>query len=141
MNGKIKEDRFKQNQIQLYEAGKAPARPSFSSKLTRRRKIKIGTAIFVIVILHFVSQFIFFRSENFQSGKISSETANEQNVEIKTEYEAKNLENTVTPEIVSPIVVEPASKNAPVPTVVKKKEQRESKAERLRHAERILTGA
>lgn len=129
--GEIREKRFHQNQIRTDKAGRLRVRPLLT-----------GAAIFAIIVLHFASQFVFFQSE-----KIVSETEavdkeivevkreNEPGAEIRTEYEAKNSDAERVPDAVSS---EP--KLVPSRAVIKKKEPRESKAERLRRAERILTG-
>lgn len=138
------EKRLKPNRIQ----------PSVSVS-QRARPILTGAAIFAVIVLHFAAQFVFFRGEKIVS---ENETVNRQNVEIKaenekqivaaepenqpdaeikTEYdEARNLTARTTPGD----VVQPKSKFEPEPAVIKKKETRESKAERLRRAEKILTG-
>ncbi len=139
--------RFNQNQIQTTRFGELKIRPSFLSKPTRKHYSKAGAAILAIIILHFVSQFIFFQSEKFESERTSAKTENERNneqndeqdVEIKTEYDARNSA-IVTTSAPVPSTVQRDTKIAPSRSVIKKKEQRESRAERLRRAERILTG-
>jgi len=135
--------RFNQNQIQTTRVGESKIRLSFLSKPTRKHYSKAGAAILAIIILHFVSQFIFFQSEKFESERTSAKTENErnneQNVEIKTEYDARNSA-IVTTSAPVPSTVQRETKIAPSRSVIKKKEQRESRAERLRRAERILTG-
>jgi hypothetical protein len=103
-----------------------------------------GTAIIAIIILHFVSQFTFFQSENLEADKISPKS-----LEIKNQYETKKPDIATIPEIVPPVErddeqLEPkAAAKQPVvrQTVVRKKESRESKSERLRRLEKVLTGA
>jgi hypothetical protein len=140
---------FKQNQIQTRKVGESNTRLSFFSNRTRKRYSKAGAAILAIIILHFVSQFIFLQNENYESERVSAKNEdirdnkqnNEQNVEIKTEYEARDSGIIQMP---VPAAVPPTFRRkpetAPSQTVIKKKEPRESRAERLRRAERILTG-
>ena len=108
-----------------------------------------GAAILVIIILHFVSQFMFFQSEKTSQ---EIEAINHRSVEIKpeiepsgaieTEGETKKPEVADIPNAAPAPVVQPQSKPAPPPSrvVIKKKEPRESRAERLRRAEKLLTG-
>jgi len=131
IGNKTGEKKFNQNRIQ---------RDGFSKM--RIRSLLTGAAIFAIIILHTVSQFVFFRGE-----KIASETdavnnriveikpENESGAEIKTEFEARSLDNGTLPD-----TVPTESKFVAPRRVIKKKEPRQSKAERLRNAERILTG-
>lgn len=126
---------------------------------------KAVAAIFAVIVLHFVSQSIFFQSEkdslkteaiSHRSVEIEFETER-QSAQIETEPTAKEepqIETTPQPpqqqqqkkkqqqqKTILP-VAEPELKPAPPPTrvVIKKKETRESRAERLRRAEKILTG-
>ncbi|MDQ3800943.1 MAG: hypothetical protein M3384_16090 [Acidobacteriota bacterium] len=130
-------------------AGESILRPLLSSgrKPARRHYTRAGAAIFVIIVLHFVSQFIFFQSEKVLP---KTEALNRQSVEIKPENKpeinkpetavtAKKPEAAVSIPTVAP-VVQPQPASAPSRIMIKKKEPRESKAERLRRAERLLTG-
>ena len=137
MISRKKEKRFHHNQIQADEAAKSHFRLSFLSKLTQRFPAKVGgAAISALIVLHFVSQFIFFQNEN-----ISPKTENEQIVEIKPEYEPAKPDVVIIPKSTAPIIAQPERKAAPFRKVAKKKPRGESKAERLRRAERLLTGA
>ena len=137
--------KYNQNTNQLNEDGKSNVQPPFISKPTRKLYIKAGAAIFAIIILHFVSQFIFIQNEKHESEITSAATEIEQSsesiksTEIKTEDKTKTSEIVKAPVTAAPIV-QPETKIAPSRTVIKKKEPRESRAERLRRAERILTG-
>ncbi len=142
---KIKEKRINRNQIPVGGIGKLDVGASFLSKPGQRNLTIAGTTIFAVIIIFFISQFVFFRSENQQSDnqqseQISAKIENEQSGDVKIEYEAEKSDVETMPiSPVSPIVKrEPAA--APSPKVIKKKELRKSKTERLRHAERILTG-
>ena len=100
--------------------------------------------IFILIVLHFVSQFTIFKVETAQNAPVRAEIVpapeNQQVAEIKVVEETKNLEAVETVERVTPVVAQPKSKPAPVRVSPKKKEPRETRAERLRRAERILTG-
>lgn len=134
-----------QNTNQSNEAGKSNLQPPFISKPSRKLYIKAGTAIFAIIILHFVSQFIFIQNEKLESELTSAVTEPERSVEsidsneIKTEAKTRTSEIIKAPVPAAPIL-QPETKIAPSRTAIKKKEPRESRAERLRRAERILTG-
>ena len=137
--------KYNQNTNQPNETGKSNIQPPFISKPTRKLYIKAGAVIFAIIILHFVSQFIFIQNEKLESEITSAVTEPEQSVEsiksaeIKTEAKTKNVEIVKAPVPAAP-TVQPEPKIAPSRTILKKKETRESRAERLRRAERILTG-
>jgi serine/threonine protein kinase len=137
---KIKERRINRNLIQADEIGKSDIGSLFSSKLVQRHRTIAGATIFAVIIILFISQFIFFQSENHQNEIISAQIENEQSGEVKTEYEARKLDIVTMP--VPPVkpIVKREPRTAPSRTVIKKKELRKSKAERLRRAERILTG-
>lgn len=131
-NNEIREKRFNQNQIQTDRFGKL-----------RVQRLLTVAAIFAIIVIQFVSQGVYFQPEKIASGteaaskqifEIKSE--NEPSANVKTEDETGNLDNGTMPDTVVP----PESKFVPSRTVIKKKESRESNAERLRRAERILTG-
>jgi hypothetical protein len=104
-----------------------------------------------IAVVHFALQMIFIQKENLETVKSAVEiehnfeTAVEKNspakqiIEIEPEqYEVKKVEVIAIPEFVKPA---PRHRKETVPATkpVKKKEVRETRAERLRRAERILT--
>lgn len=142
--------RFNRNEIRA-NVGESNIRPQLKGKSAQRHYTRAGAAIFAIIILHFVSQFIFFQDE-----KISprTEAINHRSVEIepaiqpqsepiaefKTEPVAKKPLPAKMPKAVAPPVVQPERKPAPSRAIVRKKETRESRAERLRRAEKLLTG-
>ena len=142
MISRKKEKRFHHNQIRADETAKPHIRLSFLSKLTQRFPAKVGgAAISALIVLHFVSQFIFFQNENVQDENISPKIENGQIVEIKPEYESAKPDVVTIPKPTAPIIAQPERKTAPFRKVAKKKQRGESKAERLRRAERLLTGA
>jgi cell division protein FtsN len=140
--------RFNQNQGQAIEAVEPGIRPFVLRKLSRKNQTIAGAAILAIIVLHFAAQFIFFQSEkpapeieaiSRQSVEIESE--NQPGPEIETESEARKPDVVAMPEK-APLNVQPEPKTAPSQqqTLIRKKEPRESKTERLRRAERLLTG-
>jgi hypothetical protein len=111
------------------------------------RTTLLGAAIIAVVFSHFaVSQFNAFQSEK---NSVVTEAINKQHVEIESEFEAQKPEIfTITEEAVpvssnfAPEINRPTPKRVVIKqTEIRKKEtHRESKAERLRRAERLLTG-
>lgn len=102
-------------------------------------------AIFALIIIHFASQFIFFRNEK---PSLNTGSINEQSVEVKTENEAKKPDIIKTPGddeeetavATAPPNNQPEPRFAPSRAIIRKKESRESKSERLRRLEKVLTG-
>ena len=122
---------------------------SFLNKLTLNHYTIAGAAIFAIIVVHFVLQFTFIQSENFRSAltsippepiKEKSVEINPINDEIKAINEPLKLDIVTIPKTAAPTVRSPQRKILTPQTIVKKKEPRESRAERLRRAEKILTG-
>jgi hypothetical protein len=139
MYDKTKEPKICENRAQSEQGGKRHLLKTLLAKLPKKPPTKLGAAVFALVVLHFVSQFVFFQSE-----KQTPQIENEPGIEIKTEYEAKTPEVITMPDADIPAVVKPEIETTTPSrkTMIKKKEQpRESTAERLRRAERILTGA
>lgn len=131
---------------------KAQAKLLFINNLIRRRRNEAGAGILALVVLHFVSQFIFFPEENFLSRKADFEPQSEQKIAVKAapatkpDAEIKAPAERLSPETVQPIAL-PKPKAEALAAAAKKKndvrepqEKRESEAERLRRAERLLTG-
>ena len=141
-----RQKRFSQNQKQADEIVNRQIRLSFFNKLTQKLPTKVGgAAISALVVLHFVSQFIFFQNDYVRDEIAPPEIKREQIVEVK---EITLEPETVKPDVVinpeqgfdAPIIVQPESKEDSPLKTVKKKQPRETKAERLRRAERLLTG-
>ena len=140
--------RFYQNQTHTNKTGEAGIRPSFFSKPANRHNAKIVAAIFAVIILHSVFQFVFFRSEEIslkaeavsgQSAEIKSEKV--QRVEVKAESEiAMKMPDIVKMPSAAAPTFQPEPKVVRSRVVIKKKEPRLSEAQRLRRAEKILTG-
>lgn len=116
-------------------------------KATKARKsyvrpILIGAAIFTLFTLHFtVSQFIALEG-NVREDSVSKLIEKEP-VIIEPENEAKTTTDSVAAQPETTSAVKIAAKKEVVKeaeTVSRKKAPRESRAERLRRVERILTG-
>lgn len=113
----------------------------------------IGAGILGIAFLHFGLQMIFIQNENLRSSEVAIETENknippvkenlpaEKVIEIKPEqFSIKEIEIKKSPETLK---AEPRRQKefvAPERKVFKKKEMPETRAIRLRRAERLLTG-
>jgi hypothetical protein len=122
--------------MKIVKIGKSYIRPSI-----------IAAAIIAVVFSHFaVSQFIFFESEK---DSVISEAISKQPFENRTEFEAKKTDVVIAPKTIAPAspISEPETRRpalrqtAVESTVIKKKEApRDSRTERLRRAEKLLTG-
>ncbi len=109
------------------------------------RPILTGAAIFTILVLHFaVSQFITYE-ESVKDVSVT-ELINKQSVGIEPENEAKyteaiNMTDAVSPSVQSKQkIAQGQAVEKETETVNRKKAARESRAQRLRRAEKILTG-
>ena len=142
MTYKIKETEFNSKQTPPNKAEKQHLQSSFVGKLREKFPTKLGAAVFALIVLHFAAQSILFRSEN-EFPKIENESI----VEIETKYDVETpdvekMSESFVPSAIpasaqpEPRIVKPSVQKA----TIKKKEPAESKAERLRRAERILTG-
>lgn len=145
---------FNKNRIQASKVGKRNVRPSFFNILPQKSHAMAAAIIFAVIVLHFASQFIFFQNEDNRTANISPETISFNvepaagtvgNVEITPDEEAENIKIAVVPKPVQNAAVKTETEIAPSRTAsprltMKKKEIRESKAERLRRAEKLLTG-
>lgn len=155
IGGKTAEEKFSRNQA----GGKS-----------RVRSAVTGAAIFAVIVLHLVSQFDFIQNEKiaFESETVNKqivetkpEIEQRAEVELETErragvepenkarvgaenkpkYEARSSKVKTAPDAKTTLDAAPTeSKIAPSWTVIKKKGSGESKAERLRRAEKFLTG-
>lgn len=107
------------------------------------KPILLGAAILAVLVLHFaVSQFIALKGEKDLS---VSELIEKQPVLIEPKTERKAAETIGETSVVSPIVERREQKIEPAraverETVNRKKTTRESRTERLRRTEKILTG-
>ncbi|HXG86509.1 MAG TPA: hypothetical protein VNI84_21000 [Pyrinomonadaceae bacterium] len=106
------------------------------------RPFLMGAAIFTVLVLHFaVSQFI--AVESVKDSAVN-ESITKPPVAAEPQTEAKKPEaKTVTEAAFPPVKPEPkveVEREVEKETVNKKKAPRESRAERLRRTEKILTG-
>ena len=116
--------------------------PVFSKTIFRRRNTIGIAAILVIGILHFAFQLSVIQTEKKQVAEnpVSIEQVREQPAETKpVEFKATKAD-VVLPEKPAPQIKQRQSETAPSKPQFKKKEAIEPKAERLRRAEKILTG-
>ena len=142
INNRTSRKKYNQNQKQTDNISKLGIRP-----------LLISAAIFTVCVIHFVSQITFFQKENTLTKQDSPQIKNQQSMKTKTQnpqiletekqYEAINEAKTLDTETkVDKDVpgIPPKTKIVPSRVGMKKQERRESRAERLRRAERILTG-
>lgn len=133
---------------------KTAGKSSILERISKYPYTIIGAIILAIGVSHFVLQISYIQTENLQS----AETAAANNIEIAPpvkqiitiepeQVEVKKIKvitipETVKPEVVKPVPIRPKESIPARKTVRKKevKEARETRAERLRRAERILTG-
>lgn len=120
----------------------------FLKRIARKHYIIVGTSILGITVIHFVLQLSFIQTENLQVIETSvknikpvEQTADNKDEEFDAkEYKTKKINNITALKTVKP-VVRRQPETAPPPRISpRKKVNRESRAARLRHAEKILTG-
>ena len=131
---------------------KAINKKSFLKKIYGKRYKIIIAGILAIAVVHFAVQLSFIRSENSRSDELTAQIEGLKSevppVEVKQpdsriidikpeEYEVRKVKVVTIPEYVQPAPRRQVEIVQPQP---KKKPARETKAERLRRAERILTG-
>ena len=133
--------RDNQNRISANKIRQSKDRQLLTGVSAKRNQAIAGAIIFVVIVLHFVSQFVFFPRENFQNQITSAKTGVQENAKIKTAAGTKNSDTGATPIPAAPITQQMPKTPATPRAVIKKKEPaRQSRAERLRRAEKILTG-
>lgn len=126
-----------------------------SSNLKKSTKYyaTIGAGILGIAFLHFGLQMTYIQRENLRSYEAAVETNKvevpqieenipaEQTVEIKPEqFAIKEIEVIRNPEVTKTVPRRQIEPVVPEKRIVRKKEATETRTERLRRAERILTG-
>ncbi len=138
-----------QDSIQTDDLNSEPLN-SGSGKSGRKRYKIAGAAIFAILVLHSVWQFSFIQSENLRAAEAELKTIQPEKllvpvkkdkppVEVKPVYEAKKSDAVISPKTVQPATYRRSEIKPAAPTP-KKKPVLESKTERLRRAEKLLTG-
>lgn len=137
MRSRKKVTRFSQKQRDLDELANQQAHLSFFTKLKGKIPAKVGGAVIsALIVLHFLSQFIFFQNEIVQDEIALPKIENVQIAEIKPEYEPAQPDVVTMPEPAARLPFA-QRKASPLPKkTVKKKQSRESKAERLRRTNR-----
>lgn len=128
---------------------------SFVLGKSKKYYMVIGAVILGIAVVHFGMQMFFIQKETLRSFESAIETDNvpfsdvetveatspvEQTLEISPEHLSEKKVAVITvPELK---IVERRKKEfvTPEPKIIRKKEVRETRADRLRRAERILTG-
>lgn len=124
---------------------------SFKGLLKRRSELAF-VAILVLAALHFAFQFSFIRSENIENSQVDEipavvnetpdkiEQVQEQAIETEpAKLKTKKLDDAKPPKPVA-VIKQRRIEIAPSKPLPKKKIAVESRAARLRRAERILTG-
>lgn len=149
-----------ENQTKRSISEAAKRRTSSASQKSVSLSYKIaGAAVLLVLVTHFVWQFSFIQKENLRAAEtdfqatlpIEKSAANEPNqlsAEIKTEVPPKPIENELieedeeSPKPIKIVKIEvPSVKRATeTKAVPKNKSARETHAERLRRAEKLLTG-
>ena len=155
IENKIVEGQYKQIKHLADDLSNAQPENSFSAKPKTKHYKLAATAIFAIFVLQFVWQFSFIQSEKVRNvektlNEIQLEELPakiiEKSVEVKTVFVERKAEILISPKNAMPIVYrQPAIKltqpeNKPTQAEIKKKPSRETKMERLRRAEQLLTG-
>jgi hypothetical protein len=144
-------NRFDKKMIHAESNDNSPIWCVIINRLTQKVSTRVGAAaVSALIALHFISQFIFFQNENVYNDENTLKPAIEQVIEIKPEQVnaaiaapplVKTMPDAITHKTNKVIVQQPVRKIAlPVQKTVKKKQIRETRAERLRRAEKILTG-
>ncbi len=168
---KFKKGVFRRNWRKRRNETKATADAPINWKLAQKNLWVGGAGILAIFVLHFFFQVSFIKNDLAQMEKqlsgiepinevkpfvevepfaetdpfdkqIDDDETAEPATKTETAAEMKTKKRKVLrkPEIVSP-PVQPRTRTAPTRTVIKSKEPLETRAERLRRAEKILTGA
>ena len=152
---KAVEGKFDQKPYLTDGLSDAQSNKPFAKKPKKKRHKLAATAIFAIFVLQFVWQFSFIQSEKLRNveknlNEIQLEELPakiiEKSVEVETVFVEKKAEIVIPPKNAIPIVYRQAenkpmqAENKPTQVEIKKKPSRETKMERLRRAEQLLTG-
>jgi hypothetical protein len=131
------------------QSGEIAARRSFSKKLFNRRNAALLAAILTIGVLHFALQMSFIRREVSKTRPVievpaitvEPDTAPPVKTAPAADFKSKKDPARQAQKAVLPLKPRPQFETTPSKTTpTKKKEAVESRAERLRRAERLLTG-
>ncbi len=120
------------------------------NKEKEKRSYKIAAAILAVFVIHLAWQFSFVARENLRITEAVMNDArldvlpvesqpNEKAAEVRPDLAVKRTAVEEVAESVVPVKYSPTENNRP-PVEVKKKAAREPRSERLRRAEKLLTG-
>lgn len=120
----------------------------FLKKIAKKYYIILGAAILAITIIHFALQLSFIQTENLQviETSVNNIKPGRQTVDNKEEgfdaegYKAEKINDITAPKTIQPVLRRQRETAPPTRILPKKKVNRESRAARLRRAEKILTG-
>ena len=130
---------------------------TFLQKISGSRRILILAGILAVAVVHTVMQLSFIQTEKLRSVELTAaapirevklpelptetKQTEAQVIEIKPEeYEVRKVKVVTIPERVEPSIRRHQQAETIQPTIKRKVVRPESKAERLRRAEKILTG-
>lgn len=135
---------------------KARKKAESLGRMSGKRYKILFAGILAITVVHFVMQMSFIKIENSHSAELTARIedlkSNDSSVETKQpdgkivdikpeEYEVRKVKVVTMPENVQPVTRrQPEIVPPPSRTQTKKKAVRETRAERLRRAEKFLTG-
>lgn len=146
----LRREESKQNSILTDKITGEPQ--NFNARKPGHKRYKIaGAAIFAILVLHTIWQFSFIQSENLRAAEAELETIkpeklpvpikeSEPPVKVNSVYQAKKSDVVISPKTVQPAAYRQSETKIAPPPMLKKKPVVESKSERLRRAEKLLTG-
>ena len=143
-------EEFNRNPVQTSDLNNEPPPAVTAGKLGRKPYRIAGATIFVILVLQSMWQFSFIQSENLRLAEVSLKASipveppikietNKPPVEITTVNKAKKSDVVDSEKIVQKITYRQTEIKS-APPEIRKKAVPESKAERLRRAEKLLTG-
>lgn len=125
---------------------------SFALGKSKKYYLVVGTVILGIAVAHFGLQMIFIQKENLRSFEAAIETVDvpfsnvetnspvEQTLEVSPEKVSTKKVGKIAVSEVKTVPIRKKEVVVPEPKAIRKKEVRETRAERLRRTERFLTG-
>ncbi len=139
---------IKPKKLKAIKIKRADNRSSFSKRVFNWRNAAVIAAILAVGVLQFIYQLSVIKTENTQLPEPpakSKQIREQPAVAVPAAFDAKKVEIAL-PEKPAPVIRQPKIvrqsevENAPSKLPLKKKEAVETRAERLRRAEKILTG-
>lgn len=145
----VSKEEFNRNPVQTNDLNNEPP-TVMAGKLGRKPYRIAGATIFIILVLQSIWQFSFIQSENLRLAEVSLKASipveppikietGKPPVEITTVNKAKKSDVVDSEKTVQKITYR-QTEIKPAPPEIRKKAVPESKAERLRRAEKLLTG-